>query len=94
MLRMPKVLLLFAPDVTAQNLKSDRFHHFNILQQEECEAFAHFAGTLAQKVTAENGESKNPPTLSKRERARPTQHRMKPGTGLPPVSLGLGAAAV
>ena len=42
--------------VTAQNLKSDRFHHFNILQQEECEAFAHFAGTLAQKVTAENGE--------------------------------------
>lgn len=42
--------------VTAQNLKSDRFHHFNILQQEECEAFARFAGTLAQKVTEENGE--------------------------------------
>ena len=42
--------------VTARNLKSDRFHHFNILQQEECEAFAQFASTLAQKVTAENGE--------------------------------------
>lgn len=42
--------------VTTQNLKSDRFHHFNILQQEECEAFARFAGTLSQKVTAENGE--------------------------------------
>ncbi|MDE6107862.1 MAG: hypothetical protein K2F83_04210, partial [Oscillospiraceae bacterium] len=42
--------------VTAQNLQSDRFHHFNILQQEECEAFARFAATLAQKVTAENGE--------------------------------------
>lgn len=41
--------------VTARNLKSDRFHHFNILQQEECEAFARFAGTLAQTVTAENG---------------------------------------
>ena len=43
-------------DVTARNLKSDRFHHFNILQQEECEAFAAFAATLAQTVTAENRE--------------------------------------
>ena len=42
--------------VTARNLQSDRFHHFNILQQEECEAFARFAGTLAQTVTSENGE--------------------------------------
>ena len=42
--------------MTARNLQSDRFHHFNILQQEECEAFARFAGTLAQTVTAENGE--------------------------------------
>lgn len=42
--------------VTARNLNSDRFHHFNILQQEECEAFAQFASSLAQKVTAENGE--------------------------------------
>lgn len=42
--------------VDAQNLKSDRFHHFNIKQPEECEAFARFMGPLAQKVTAENGE--------------------------------------
>lgn len=41
--------------VDAQNLRSDRFHHFNIRQQEECEAFARFMSTLAQKVTAENG---------------------------------------
>lgn len=42
--------------VDAQNLKSDRFHHFNINQQEECEQFANFINSLAQKVTAENGE--------------------------------------
>jgi len=43
-------------DVDVRNLKSDRFHHFNIRQQEECEAFSRFIGTLAQTVTAENGE--------------------------------------
>lgn len=42
-------------NVDVRNLKSDRFHHFNISQQEECEAFSRFVGSLAQTVTAENG---------------------------------------
>lgn len=42
-------------DVDVRNLKSDRFHHFNIKQQEECEAFSRFITPLAQTVTAENG---------------------------------------
>ena len=43
-------------DVDVKNLRSDRFHHFNIRQQEECEAFSRFIAPLAQTVTAENGE--------------------------------------
>lgn len=43
-------------DVDVRNLRSDRFHHFNILQQEECEAFSRFIGSLSRTVTAENGE--------------------------------------
>lgn len=43
-------------DVDVKNLRSDRFHHFNIRQQEECEAFSRFITPLAQTVTAENGE--------------------------------------
>lgn len=38
----------------AQLLRVDRFHHFNISQQEELERFAGFICSFAQKVNSEN----------------------------------------
>ncbi len=40
--------------VDAQLLKVDRFHHFNINQQEELDQFAGFIRSFTQKVNSEN----------------------------------------
>lgn len=38
----------------AQLLRIDRFHHFNVSQQEELERFSGFISSFAQKVNSEN----------------------------------------
>ncbi len=38
----------------AENLREDRFHHVNILQEEECGHFARFMNTLSGQVLQEN----------------------------------------
>lgn len=38
----------------AENLREDRFHHVNILQEEECGHFARFMETLSGQVLQEN----------------------------------------
>lgn len=40
--------------VDAVNLREDRFHHFNLLQPEECEQFQSFMATFAAQVTQQN----------------------------------------
>jgi len=40
--------------VDVMNTQTDRFHHFNIAQKEECDQFHRFITAISEKVTAEN----------------------------------------
>lgn len=41
-------------NVDAANTREDRFHHFNILQEEECDRFAQFMQSMSNQVKQSN----------------------------------------
>lgn len=41
-------------NIDATNTREDRFHHFNILQEEECEQFAQFMQSISNQVKQTN----------------------------------------
>lgn len=85
--------------VNAVNTKEDRFHHLNLLQEEECDRFYQFISALAGKVSEENADL--PDRLKAEENAKKAKNaRIEAIIGLvfaivfPFIGLILGLCAI
>lgn len=58
--------------VDSVNTKEDRFHHLNLLQEEECEQFFQFISSMSGKVSADNADL--PDRLKEEHKAKMTKY--------------------
>lgn len=85
--------------VDQQNTKEDRFHHLNMLQDEECEKFYQFISEMSGKVSQENADL--PDKLKAEENAKKSKNaRIEAIVGLvfaiifPFIGIILGLCAI
>lgn len=90
---------LVALAVDRENTKEDRFHHLNMLQDEECEKFFQFISAMSSQVSKENADL--PEKLKAEENAKKSKNaKIEAIIGLvlavvfPFIGLILGVCAI